>query len=128
MNDNARRLIVAGIVLAFLAVLLGAFGAHALKSQLAPDMLAVYQTGAQYHLPQALGIVLIGVLIRLQPDSKWLLRAGWMMVLGVVLFSGSLYALSISGVRALGLVTPVGGLALLGAWAMVAFAMATNQS
>lgn len=123
MNPNSQSLIVAGALLAFLGVGLGAFGAHALKARLAPDLLAVYQTGVQYHLWHALGIVLIGLLVQSLPGQKLLPIAGWLMVAGIILFSGSLYALSISGVRALGAVTPIGGVAFLASWAMVAWSV-----
>ena len=120
MKTNARSILITGAVLAFFGVALGAFGAHALKAQLAPDMLAVYQTGVQYHLAHALGVVLIGILVQLLPPTKWLPAAGWTMMAGVVIFSGSLYALSVTGMRMLGAVTPLGGLALLAAWLLVA--------
>ena len=123
MNANAQQLVAFGAVLALLGVGLGAFGAHALKARLAADMLAVYQTGVQYHLWHALGVVLIGILVQLLPGAKWLPVAGWLMVAGVVIFSGSLYALSLSGVRMLGAVTPLGGIAFLLAWGMVAYAV-----
>jgi len=123
MNPNSQSLIVAGALLAFLGVGLGAFGAHALKARLAPDLLAVYHTGVQYHLWHALGIVLIGLLVQSLPGQKLLPIAGWLMVAGIILFSGSLYALSISGVRALGAVTPIGGVAFLASWAMVAWSV-----
>jgi len=123
MNANAQQLVACGAVLALLGVGLGAFGAHALKARLAADMLAVYQTGVQYHLWHALGVVLIGILVQLLPGAKWLPVAGWLMVAGVVMFSGSLYALSLSGVRVLGAVTPLGGVAFLLAWGMVAYAV-----
>lgn len=121
MNASAQQLVSAGAILAFFGVALGAFGAHALKAKLAADMLAVYQTGVQYHLWHALGVVLIGVLAQLLPASKWIPVAGWTMVAGIVIFSGSLYALSISGVRVLGAITPIGGVALLAAWLMLMY-------
>ena len=123
MNANAQSIVITGAVLAFLGVALGAFGAHALKARLAADMLLVYQTGVQYHLAHALGIVLIGILVQMVPASKWLPVAAWTMTAGVIVFSGSLYALSISGVRLLGVITPLGGVALLAAWGMVAWAV-----
>ena len=124
MKPNAQPILIAGAVLAFLGVALGAFGAHALKARLAADMLAVYQTGVQYHLAHALGIVLIGILVQLLPESKWLPVAGWTMVAGVVMFSGSLYALSVIGMRMLGAITPLGGIALLTAWLMLVVGVA----
>ncbi len=116
----ARVFLALGGVLGFIGVGLGAFGAHALRSRLAPDLLAIYQTGVQYHLLHALA--LLGV-------AAWLARggsgaavlAGWLFVAGVVVFSGSLYALSLSGVRALGAVTPIGGVAFLAGWAALAW-------
>lgn len=119
-----KPLVVTGALLAFLGVALGAFGAHAFKNRLPADLLAVYQTGVQYHLWHALGIVLIGLLASSYPTSKWLPAAGWTMAAGVLLFSGSLYALALSGVRALGAVTPLGGMAFLAAWLMVAVGVA----
>ncbi|MBL0121287.1 MAG: DUF423 domain-containing protein [Betaproteobacteria bacterium] len=124
MNAQSQPIIIAGAVLAFLGVAIGAFGAHALKARLAADMLAVYQTGVQYHLVHALGIVLIGILVQMLPASKWLPIAGWVMVAGVIIFSGSLYALSVTGVRILGAITPLGGIALLAAWVLVGIGVA----
>ncbi len=128
MIDAARNLIAAGAALAFLAVGLGAFGAHALKAQLAPDMMQVYQTGVQYHLPHAVAIVLIGMLCQQMPDSRIVPIAGWVMVAGVVVFSGSLYLLSVTGIRVLGAVTPIGGVALLTSWAMLAYGALTHRA
>ena len=124
MNANAQSIVITGALFAFLGVALGAFGAHALKARLTAEMLAVYQTGVQYHLAHALGIVLIGVLVQRLPASRWLPVAAWTMTTGVIVFSGSLYALSISGIRMLGAVTPLGGLALLAAWLLVAVGVA----
>ena len=127
MNANAQPLIIAGTVLAFLGVALGAFGAHALKTRIDADLMAVYQTGVQYHLVHALGVLLIGVLVQVLPPSKWLPIAGWTMTAGVIVFSGSLYALSLTGIRVLGAVTPLGGVALLAAWALLALGIAKSQ-
>ena len=127
MNANAQPLIIAGTVLAFLGVALGAFGAHALKTRIDADLMAVYQTGVQYHLVHALGVLLIGVLVQVLPPSKWLPIAGWAMTAGVIVFSGSLYALSLTGIRVLGAVTPLGGVALLAAWALLALGIAKSQ-
>ena len=126
VNANAQLFLVTGAVLAFLGVTLGAFGAHALKVRLAADMLAIYQTAVQYHLVHALGIVLIGILVQMLPASKWLPIAGWTMVAGTIVFSGSLYALSLTGIRLLGAITPLGGLALLAAWLLLAIGVAKS--
>ncbi len=128
MNTNARPIVIAGAILAFLGVALGAFGAHALRSRVDANLLAVYQTGVQYHLVHALGVILIGVLVQVAPDSKWLRIAGWTMVVGVIIFSGSLYTLSLTGIRGFGATAPLGGLALLAAWLMLAVGAAKSKS
>ncbi len=109
-----------GSLHAFLAVALGAFGAHGLKGKLTQEMLAVFQTGVQYHMNHALGLILVGLLVQLGPDAAGLKAAGWLLSAGIVLFSGSLYLLSISGVRWLGMITPLGGVAFLAGWALLA--------
>jgi uncharacterized membrane protein YgdD (TMEM256/DUF423 family) len=120
MAPRLALTIAAGLL--FLAVGAGAFGAHALKARLAPDAFAVYQTAVQYHFWHALGLLAIGILLRQQPGSRTLALAGWLLVAGIVLFSGSLYALALTGVRGLGAITPLGGVAFLGGWAALAYA------
>lgn len=112
--------VTVGAVNAFLAVAAGAFGAHALKTRLAPDLLAVFETGARYHLFHAIALVALGALVatRPQPAFHW---AGIAFTCGIALFSGSLYALALSGVRVLGAITPLGGLGFLAGWALVAW-------
>ncbi len=106
----------------FMAVALGAFGAHALKARLAPDMAAVWQTAVQYHAWHALALLATGILLAQDPARSLLGIAGWLFVAGIVLFSGSLYALALTGTRGLGAVTPLGGVAWLAAWAVFAWA------
>jgi uncharacterized membrane protein YgdD (TMEM256/DUF423 family) len=107
-----------GAVNAFLAVAAGAFGAHALKRRLDADLLAIFETGARYQMYHALGLFAVAWLTaRNAPLAP---AAGWLMLGGIVLFSGSLYALALTGVRGLGAVTPIGGVAFLAAWALVA--------
>jgi uncharacterized membrane protein YgdD (TMEM256/DUF423 family) len=108
---------------AFLAVALGAFGAHALRDRLSQEMLAVWQTGVTYHLAHALGLLLIGVLAHQHAEAVYIRWAGWLLMAGVVLFSGSLYLLALTGIRTFGVITPIGGVALLGGWAALAAAM-----
>ena len=119
---NARLALTLAAAFLFAAVGLGAFGAHAVRERLAPDLAAVYQTAVQYHFWHALGLLAIGVLLLQKPDSFGLALSAWLLVVGIVLFSGSLYALALTGVRGLGAVTPFGGVALLGAWAALAWA------
>jgi uncharacterized membrane protein YgdD (TMEM256/DUF423 family) len=115
-----------GSLNALFAVALGAFGAHGLQARLPAEMLAVYHTGVQYHSFHALGLIPVGILLRWLPESASLKAAGWLMLLGIVLFSGSLYALSTTGVRALGAITPFGGAAFLLAWGLVTVAALTG--
>lgn len=111
-----------GAINAFLCVALGAFGAHGLKQKLTTDMLAVYQTGVQYHFYHALGLVAVGLVLLYFPKSRLVVLSGWLMLAGIVLFSVSLYALSLTGIRGLGAITPLGGVAFLSAWAILAYA------
>ena len=116
-----KTFLLLGAVAAFLAVILGAFGAHALRGRLSPDMLAVFQTGVQYHVYHALALILVSAIMGRM--SGWLIQtAGWCFVAGIVLFSGSLYLLAATGVTVLGAITPIGGLAFLIGWACLAFA------
>lgn len=98
-----------------LGVLIGAFGAHALKAQLSPDMMQVYKTGVEYQFYHALGLLIIG-LIGFHIHSRWLLRAGILIIFGIILFSGSLYALSITGIKLIGIITPFGGISFVLGW------------
>lgn len=114
--------ILLGSLSALLGVALGAFGAHGLKGRVSPDLLAVWQTGVQYHLIHALGLLLVGILSRMMPESALLGYAGWSLLAGTLLFSGSLYVLVLSDVRAYGMITPLGGLAFLAGWLLLAVA------
>ena len=123
MLPTAKLFVLLGALAGAAGVALGAFGAHALKARLPPDALALWQTAVQYHFWHALGLLAIGLLIALALPGSMLLRwAGWLMVAGIVLFSGSLYALALTGVRALGAVTPLGGVAWIAAWVLLAVA------
>ncbi|MEO8305600.1 MAG: DUF423 domain-containing protein [Betaproteobacteria bacterium] len=113
---SARLAMTLAAAFLFVAVGVGAFGAHALKERLAPDLMAVYQTAVQYHFWHALGLLAVGMLLLNRPDSGLLAAAAWLLVAGLVLFSGSLYALALTGVRGFGAVTPFGGAAFLAAW------------
>jgi uncharacterized membrane protein YgdD (TMEM256/DUF423 family) len=114
-----RLWIVLGAVNAFLSVAAGAFGAHALKARLSPELLTTFETGARYHMYHALGLIAVGLVAQARP-SPLLPASGWAMLAGIVLFSGSLYALALSGVRALGAITPLGGLGFLVGWVLLA--------
>ncbi len=123
MPSSAKLFLTIGAIAMLASVALGAFGAHALKSQFAPDLLAVYHTGVEYHFTHALGLLAVGLAAQRLPDSNWLRASGWLMLAGIVIFSGSLYLLALTGVRAFGAITPVGGVAFMIAWVMFAVAV-----
>ena len=110
-----------GALSALLAVAAGAFGAHALRERLAPDMLAVFETGARYQMYHALGLLAVAWAVARWPGSAAGL-AGWLFLAGTLLFSGSLYLLTLTGQRWLGAITPLGGLAFIAGWASLAWA------
>jgi len=114
--------VVLGSLSAFLGVGLGAFGAHGLKTKVTPEMLAVWQTGVLYHLVHALGLLLIGILCHLMPEAATARNAGWAILLGTVLFSGSLYLMVLTGIKPLGMITPFGGIAFLLGWLLLGIA------
>jgi uncharacterized membrane protein YgdD (TMEM256/DUF423 family) len=116
MPAGARLFIALGASFAALAVVLGAFGAHALKARLSPEALAVYHTAVQYHLWHALGLLGVGLACMQLPPSGWLKACGWLLAAGIVLFSGSLYMLALTGSRWLGAVAPFGGVAFILGW------------
>lgn len=119
---TARRCVFAAALALAMAVALGAFGAHALRARLAPDALATYQTAVQYHFWHALGLMAVGILMAQWPADRWLAAAAWLLIAGLLMFSGSLYLLSITGERWLGALTPLGGTAFILAWLLVAWA------
>jgi uncharacterized membrane protein YgdD (TMEM256/DUF423 family) len=110
-----------GALSALLAVAAGAFGAHALRHRIAPDTLGVFEVGARYHMYHALGLLAAAWAVARWPGGTTT-SAGWLFVAGTVIFSGSLYALSLTGQRWLGAVTPLGGLAFILGWAALAWA------
>ncbi|ALG66759.1 DUF423 domain-containing protein [Beggiatoa leptomitoformis] len=117
-----KSFVILGSLNAFLAVSLGAFGAHGLKPVMSAEMFAVYQTGVNYHLFHALGLLIISVLVQLWTSSRWVVMAGWFLLAGIILFSGSLYVLSLTGVHYFGVVTPIGGSAFLVGWLLLLWA------
>ena len=116
-----KTLLLVGAVAGFLAVALGAFGAHGLRARLSPEMLAVFETGVRYHMYHALAIVIVALMVG--RFDGWMFRAaGWAFTVGIVLFSGSLYLLAVTGVTILGAITPIGGLAFLVGWGLLVVA------
>ncbi|MBI4494642.1 MAG: DUF423 domain-containing protein [Chloroflexi bacterium] len=120
-----RFFFVLGSLLAFLAVAAGAFGAHGLRARLAPELLDTFETAARYHFYHALGLLAVAWAVRAtpaQPAQAFIVWAGWLFLAGTLLFSGSLYLLSLTGLRWLGAITPFGGLAFLLGWLSLAWA------
>ncbi len=117
----ARTFMLIGSLAGALGVGLGAFGAHGLRGRLSPEMLAVFETGVRYEMYHALALLLVAALM--SRIDGWLIHAaGWSFTIGIVLFSGSLYLLALTGVRILGAITPLGGVAFILGWAFLAFA------
>ncbi|MCX7101042.1 MAG: DUF423 domain-containing protein [Methylobacter sp.] len=108
-----------GALSAMLGVGLGAFGAHGLKTIISPELLAVYQTGVTYQMWHALGLIGLALIQPQAPDSKLLKWSGWLMFVGILLFSGSLYLLALLNLKWLGMITPIGGVCFLTAWFLI---------
>jgi len=115
-----KRILIVAALSGALAVMLGAFGAHGLKKVIIPDMLEVFKTGVQYQFYHTFALLAVGLFMQ-TGKSKALKWAGYLFIAGIVLFSGSLYVLAISGIKMLGAITPVGGVAFIAGW--IAFAM-----
>lgn len=119
-----RHLIAAGAFLMLLAVAFGAFGAHGLKPHLSADMLAIWHTAVLYQMVHALGCIACGILMpRDSQRTKSIALAGTCMLIGILIFSGSLYLLALTGLRWLGAITPIGGVAFLAAWGILGWAV-----
>lgn len=118
MNRNFLWL---GAAFAFLAVAAGAFAAHGLRGRLPAERMEIFETAARYQMYHALGLLLLAWAGDRWPAGLWAL-AGWLFVAGIALFSGSLYLLALTGIRWLGAITPIGGLAFLGGWLIAALA------
>lgn len=118
----ARTFLLLGSLFMFLGVAIGAFAAHSLKSKLSPELFAIFEVGVRYHIYHALGLIAVGLLSRLYPQLSFT-STGWLLTAGIVIFSGSLYALSITGTRWLGAITPIGGLCFLAGWFWLAWTL-----
>ena len=116
-----KLFIIAGAINGFLAVAFGAFGAHALKEKLSEKYLAIWETAVQYQMFHALALIAVGILMssKLIGPVSTLNTAGYLILAGIILFSGSLYVLSLTGVGVLGAITPIGGVAFLVGWVMI---------
>lgn len=117
----AHLILTLAAVNGFLAVALGAFAAHGLRNIVGPDLINTFQTGVQYHMYHALALLGVGVLLLHFPRQTMLQASAWLFVAGIVIFSGSLYILALSGIRWLGAITPIGGVLFLAGWVMLAW-------
>ncbi len=115
-----KAFIITGAINAFLAVALGAFGAHGLKDKLDAHYLDIWKTGVTYQMFHAIGILMIGILLSKAAQSSLFTWSGWLMLAGIIFFSGSLYLLSLTKIGLLGAITPIGGVCFLAAWILMA--------
>ena len=122
VNPMDRLFFMIGSISAFLAVALGAFAAHGLKGKLTPDLFNVFEVGVRYHMFHALALLAVAWASPRWPGT-YLTAAGWLFIFGTIVFSGSLYLLALGGPRWLGAITPIGGLAFLIAWLLLAWAV-----
>ena len=123
MSSDSRFALIAGTLLAAAGVALGAFGAHGLRASLSPEALGWWQTAVQYQMWQAIGLVAIGA----APVARTRWSAG-MLTAGTIIFSGSLYAMALSGARWLGAVTPIGGVLMIAGWVCMAWSLASRRA
>ncbi|WP_174818560.1 DUF423 domain-containing protein [Paenibacillus kobensis] len=123
MSGKVNKYGAFGALHALLAVALGAFAAHGLKDMLDEDMLTIFETGVRYHMYHALGLLAVAALAGRSDNSRLMLRGAMLLHIGIYIFSGSLYVLSLSGVKVLGAITPIGGVLFIVGWAMIAIAL-----
>lgn len=119
-----KTFIVIGAISALLSVAFGAFGAHGLEGKIEQKYLDIWKTGVTYQMFHATGLLIIGILLGKYPSSSLLTWSGWLMLIGIILFSGSLYILSVTKIGILGAITPFGGVSFIVAWALIAIAAA----
>lgn len=125
---NARPIIATGAVLLALAVAFGAFGAHIVQDMLTPDRFEVYKTGVEYHFYHALGLLFLGLISMHFPGNRWLTWSGYSLITGILIFSGSLYVLTLTDTGWLGAVTPLGGVAFILGWIFLAVGVLKSDS
>lgn len=123
MKKSTQLYLFLGSINAGLSVILGAFGAHALKNYITDELIKTFNTGVEYHFYHSFGLFIIAFAFYLLPDSKLLKWSGRLMMTGILLFSFSLYVLSIAGIRGFGIITPFGGIAFVSAWTLLAMAV-----
>ena len=123
---TSKSLLIIGSIFMALAIAFGAFGAHIVQDMLTPERFQVYQTGVEYHFYHALGLLLLGAVSFHISDSKWIGRSGIAFITGIIIFSGSLYILTLTDTGWLGAVTPLGGVAFILGWIFLAIGTAKD--
>ncbi|NEU30471.1 DUF423 domain-containing protein [bacterium LRH843] len=118
-----KLFLLAGSIVMALSVAIGAFGAHGLEPKLTEKMMKNYQTGVQYHMIHGIGLLVVGLVALKLTSSSFINGAGWSFLLGILLFSGSLYAMALTGITKLGAITPIGGLAFIIGWVLLGIAV-----
>jgi len=118
LSETSRTFIIIGAIAGFLSVALGAFGAHGLKQSLSSELMAIYQTAVSYQIYHSLALILIALIFQHQ-QNNFIKAAGWIMLAGMLIFSGSLYLLTLTDTRWLGAITPLGGTLLLLSWLLL---------
>lgn len=126
-SKTSRTFIIMGAMSGFLSIAFGAFGAHAIKQWMSADLMAIYQTAVSYQIYHSLGLILVALVYQ-QQQNKLIKVAGWLMLSGILIFSGSLYTLSLTDTRWLGAITPIGGTLLLSAWLLLAFGVSKKNT
>lgn len=124
---KSKSLLITGSIFMALAVAFGAFGAHIVQDILTPERFQVYQTGVEYHFYHALGLLLLGAISYHIQDSKWITRSGYAFIVGIIIFSGSLYLLTLIDLGRLGMITPLGGVAFIFGWISLAIAVSKSD-
>ncbi|TWI59727.1 DUF423 domain-containing protein [Halalkalibacter nanhaiisediminis] len=119
----AKLFIFIGSIVMALSVAIGAFGAHGLEGRLTERMMKNYQTGVQYHMIHGIGLLVVGLVAWKLTSSSMLNGAGWSFLIGIILFSGSLYVMALTGITKLGAITPIGGLAFIVGWVLLGIAV-----
>ncbi len=123
LNQNSKKFLVIASFLFALAIAIGAFGAHGLKSIVSEKMLIIYNTGVEYHFYNTLGLFILAIIMNFKPNSKKLVLSAWLVLIGLLIFSFSLYALVLLNMPILGAITPIGGTLLIIAWLLTTYAI-----
>ncbi|MFT5691338.1 MAG: uncharacterized membrane protein YgdD (TMEM256/DUF423 family) [Oceanicoccus sp.] len=122
----AKTFLMIAAICGIFAVIIGAFGAHGLKHRLTVELMGVYQTAVQYHFYHSLALLAVGMLLLQYPNASAFQWSGWLMFAGLIIFSGSLYVLALTGIKWMGAITPIGGVAFIAGWLALAIGVYLN--